>query len=60
MSLNEYSRCEPEPEAVSYRLSAGEENLEGTATETAEAIFWLLSEAASYTTGSILDVSGGR
>ena len=32
----------------------------GTATETAEAIFWLLSEAASYTTGSILDVSGGR
>lgn len=32
----------------------------GTAAETAEAIFWLLSDAASYTTGSILDVSGGR
>lgn len=32
----------------------------GTAAETAEAIFWLLSDAASYTTGSIIDVSGGR
>lgn len=32
----------------------------GTAEETAEAIVWLLSDAASYVTGSILSVSGGR
>jgi NAD(P)-dependent dehydrogenase (short-subunit alcohol dehydrogenase family) len=28
--------------------------------EVAEAIVWLLSDAASYTAGAILDVSGGR
>jgi NAD(P)-dependent dehydrogenase (short-subunit alcohol dehydrogenase family) len=32
----------------------------GTAQEVAEAIVWLLSPAASYTTMSLLDVSGGR
>jgi NAD(P)-dependent dehydrogenase (short-subunit alcohol dehydrogenase family) len=32
----------------------------GTADEVARAIVWLLSEAASYTTGALLDVSGGR
>ena len=32
----------------------------GTAQEVAQAIVWLLSDAASYTTASILDVSGGR
>ncbi|MEP0453039.1 MAG: SDR family oxidoreductase, partial [Roseibium sp.] len=32
----------------------------GTADEVANAIIWLLSEDASYTTGAILDVSGGR
>jgi NAD(P)-dependent dehydrogenase (short-subunit alcohol dehydrogenase family) len=32
----------------------------GTADEVARAIVWLLSEAASYTTGAVLDVSGGR
>jgi|SRR5215203_620790 len=32
----------------------------GTAEEVAKAILWLLSDDASYTTGSFLDVSGGR
>ncbi|GKS87165.1 MULTISPECIES: SDR family oxidoreductase [unclassified Acidovorax] len=32
----------------------------GTAEEVAEAIVWLMSEAASYTTLSLLEVSGGR
>jgi NAD(P)-dependent dehydrogenase (short-subunit alcohol dehydrogenase family) len=32
----------------------------GTAHEVAEAIVWLLSDTSSYTTGSIVDVTGGR
>lgn len=32
----------------------------GTAEEVAAPIAWLLSEEASYTTGAILDVGGGR
>jgi NAD(P)-dependent dehydrogenase (short-subunit alcohol dehydrogenase family) len=32
----------------------------GSAAEVAEAIVWLLGENSSYTTGSIIDVAGGR
>lgn len=32
----------------------------GTAEEAARAILWLLSDEASYTTGSFIEVSGGR
>ena len=32
----------------------------GTAEEVAEGIVWLLSDSASYTTMSFLDISGGR
>lgn len=32
----------------------------GAAEEVAEAIVWLLSDAASYVTGALLDVSAGR
>jgi NAD(P)-dependent dehydrogenase (short-subunit alcohol dehydrogenase family) len=32
----------------------------GRADEIAAAIFWLLSDAASYASGAILDISGGR
>ncbi len=32
----------------------------GTAEEIAEAVVWLISDHASYVTGAIVDVSGGR
>ena len=32
----------------------------GSADEVAQSIVWLLSDAASYTTGALLDVAGGR
>ncbi len=32
----------------------------GTSAEVAEAILWLLSDASSYTTGSCIEVTGGR
>ena len=32
----------------------------GYPAEVAESILWLLSDASSYTTGSFIDVSGGR
>jgi len=32
----------------------------GSADEVGRAIAWLISDAASYTTGSLLDVTGGR
>ena len=32
----------------------------GAAAEVAEAIVWLLSDAASYVNGALVDVAGGR
>ena len=32
----------------------------GTAEEVAEAVLWLLSDQASYVTGTLMDVTGGR
>lgn len=32
----------------------------GSALEVAQAIVWLMGNEASYTTGSVLDVTGGR
>ncbi|MEM7506147.1 MAG: SDR family oxidoreductase [Pseudomonadota bacterium] len=32
----------------------------GTAEEVAEVVMWLLSDAASYVTGALVDVGGGR
>ncbi|MCB1386101.1 MAG: SDR family oxidoreductase [Nitratireductor sp.] len=33
---------------------------EGSAEEVAEAVLWLMSDAASYVTGATIDVTGGR
>jgi len=33
---------------------------DGTPVEVAKAVFWFLSEESSYTTGSCIDVAGGR
>ena len=32
----------------------------GRPEEVAQAILWLMSEEASYTTGAFIDVAGGR
>jgi NAD(P)-dependent dehydrogenase (short-subunit alcohol dehydrogenase family) len=32
----------------------------GTPEEVAQTILWLLSDSASYVTGAIVDVTGGR
>jgi NAD(P)-dependent dehydrogenase (short-subunit alcohol dehydrogenase family) len=32
----------------------------GTADEVAQAVVWLLSDAASYVTASMVNVGGGR
>lgn len=48
------------PDRVAQMLPLLPMQRAGTAEEVAEAIVFLLSSAASYTTGSILEVTGGR
>jgi NAD(P)-dependent dehydrogenase (short-subunit alcohol dehydrogenase family) len=45
---------------VAQPESRGRDPRAGTANEVAAAILWLLSEQASYITGTNLRVSGGR
>ena len=49
-----------EPERVERLKSGIPMQRGGRAEEVAQAIMWLLSDEASYTTGSLLDVTGGR
>jgi len=49
-----------EPNRVDRVKSAVPMQRGGEAEEVARAILWLLSDEASYTTGALLDVSGGR
>lgn len=49
-----------EPERVARLAPGVPMGRGGEPEEVARAILWLLSEEASYTTGAILDVSGGR
>lgn len=49
-----------EPGRIERLRSSVPQKRGGTAEEVAHAILWLLSDDASYTTGSFIDVSGGR
>lgn len=49
-----------QPERVERMAPAIPMERAGTAEEVAEVILWLASDAASYSTGSFIDVSGGR
>lgn len=49
-----------EPDRIAAMREGIPMKREGTAEEVAEVVLWLLSDAASYTTGSIVNVSGGR
>ncbi len=49
-----------EPDRIERVRSAIPLQRGGQPEEVAEAIIWLLSDAAAYVTGSLLDVSGGR
>lgn len=49
-----------EPERIDRLRSAIPMQREGSAAEVAQTILWLLSAESSYTTGSFIEVSGGR
>jgi NAD(P)-dependent dehydrogenase (short-subunit alcohol dehydrogenase family) len=48
------------PDRVKRMASSIPMKRAGTASEVAEGVVWLLSPAASYTTGTILEIGGGR
>ena len=58
--LTEIHASGGEPDRVERVKKAVPMRRGGTAEEVANAILWLLSDEASYCTGTILDVAGGR
>lgn len=55
--IHEAAGAAPSPEMIARTIPMGRM---ATPEEIAEPILWLLSEAASYVTGSVLRVGGGR
>jgi NAD(P)-dependent dehydrogenase (short-subunit alcohol dehydrogenase family) len=49
-----------EPDRIARSRDSIPMKREGSPEEIARAVFWLLSDEASYVTGAILDVTGGR
>ncbi|MBA3908078.1 MAG: SDR family oxidoreductase, partial [Pseudonocardiales bacterium] len=49
-----------QPDRVATLASSVPIGRAGRAEEVAAAVLWLLDDASSYCTGSILDVAGGR
>jgi NAD(P)-dependent dehydrogenase (short-subunit alcohol dehydrogenase family) len=49
-----------EPGRVDRLMSTVPMGRAGTADDVAEAVLWLLSDASAYTTGTIVDIAGGR
>jgi NAD(P)-dependent dehydrogenase (short-subunit alcohol dehydrogenase family) len=49
-----------EPDRVRILGATAPMGRPGTAEEIAEAAIWLISDAASYVTGALVDVAGGR
>lgn len=49
-----------QPDRASQLAGAIPMRRAGRADEVAQAILWLMSDAASYTTGALIDVAGGR
>jgi NAD(P)-dependent dehydrogenase (short-subunit alcohol dehydrogenase family) len=49
-----------DPERASRLATTVPMQRTGSAREVAEAVVWLLSDAASYTTGGVIPVTGGR
>ena len=49
-----------EPGRIQRLMPAIPRRRGGTSEEVTNAIYWLISEQASYTTGSFIEVAGGR
>jgi NAD(P)-dependent dehydrogenase (short-subunit alcohol dehydrogenase family) len=51
---------ETDPEMLTYMVNKIPMKRPGTVDEVAALALWIVSEEASFNTGSIFDISGGR